>query len=73
MIELAALNPVLSAEVVKRFADKKAAIVGGQFQPFTGPVKDQAGALKIAAGQAIRDADLWGMNWYVEGVDGKLP
>ena len=73
MIELAPLNPVLPADVVKRFSDKKAAIVSGQFQPFTGPVKDQSGAIKIAAGQPIRDADLWGMNWYVEGVDSKLP
>ena len=73
MIELAALNPVLPSEVVKRFSDKKAAIVSGQFQPFTGPVKDQSGTIKIASGQTIREADLWGMNWYVDGVEGKLP
>ncbi|MDO9005046.1 MAG: BMP family ABC transporter substrate-binding protein [Aquabacterium sp.] len=73
MIELPALNPVVPPDVAKLFNDKKAAILAGQFHPFRGPVKDQAGALKIAAGQTISDSELWGMKWYVEGVDGKLP
>lgn len=73
MIELAALNPAIPADVVKLFNDKKAAIVSGSFHPFQGPVKDQAGKIKVAPGQVISDAELWGMKWYIEGVEGALP
>ena len=73
MIELAALNPAVPPELVKLLNDKKAAIAAGSFKPFGGPVKDQAGALKVAAGQDISEAELWGMKWYIEGVEGKLP
>ncbi|TAK83266.1 MAG: BMP family ABC transporter substrate-binding protein [Aquabacterium sp.] len=73
MIELATLNPAISADTVKLFEAKKAAIAGGSFHPFSGLVKDQAGATKVAAGQTISEAELWGMKWYVEGVEGKLP
>jgi len=73
MIELPALNPAVPADVARLFNDKKAAILAGKFHPFGGVVKDQAGAIKVAAGQVISEAELWSMKWYVEGVDGKLP
>ena len=68
-----ALNRAVPADVVKLFEEKKAAILAGKFHPFSGPVKDQSGALKVAPGQVITEAELWGMKWYVEGVDSKLP
>ncbi|KQT70088.1 MULTISPECIES: BMP family ABC transporter substrate-binding protein [unclassified Aureimonas] len=40
----------------------------GTFNIFTGPIKDQSGAEKIAAGTVVPDADLLKMDWYVEGV-----
>lgn len=73
MIELPALNPAIPADVVKLFNTKKAAILAGTFHPFQGPVKDQQGATKVAAGQTITEAELWSMKWYVDGVEGKLP
>jgi len=36
-------------------------------------VKDQTGKVRIAAGQAMSEAELWSLNWYVDGVEGKLP
>ena len=73
MIELAALNPAIPPDALKLFNEKKAAILAGSFHPFQGPVKDQAGKVKVAAGQVISDAELWGMKWYIEGVEGALP
>jgi len=32
--------------------------------------KDQSGAVKITKGQELTQADLYSMNWFVEGVDG---
>ncbi|KQT47464.1 ABC transporter substrate-binding protein [Aureimonas sp. Leaf454] len=40
----------------------------GTYKIFTGPIKDQSGAEKIAAGAEVPDADLLKMDWYVEGV-----
>ena len=35
---------------------------------FAGPLKDGSGALKVKSGEVMGDADLWGMDWFVEGV-----
>lgn len=37
------------------------------------PVRDNEGKVVIPAGQRLSDADILGMNWFVEGVVGKLP
>jgi len=50
-----------------------ARIKSGEFHPFTGPIKDQSGALKLADGVVATNADLAGMNYYVEGLKAELP
>ena len=47
-------------------------IKSGKNKVFVGPIKDQSGAVKIAAGTAMDDGALSGMQWLVQGVDGKL-
>ena len=54
---------------VRAAADKIVAdIKSGALHPFTGPIKDQKGAEKVAAGAKVADKDLLMMDWYVEGV-----
>ena len=48
---------------------KRAAIIGGE-KIFVGPIKDQKGAEKVAAGAAMSDEEMLGMTWFVEGVVG---
>jgi basic membrane protein A and related proteins len=48
-------------------------LVAGHFDVFWGPVKDQSGKLRIAAGENATDEVLLGMNWFVEGVVGTVP
>ncbi|GIS91492.1 MAG: hypothetical protein CM1200mP20_15330 [Pseudomonadota bacterium] len=43
------------------------------FHPFTGPIKNQAGEGVVAAGKVADDGMLAGMNFYVQGIDDKLP
>ena len=45
----------------------------GEFHPFTGPIKNQAGEEVVAAGKVADDGMLAGMNFYVQGIDDKLP
>jgi basic membrane protein A and related proteins len=63
----------LSADAQKAVAAKREAIAGGKWDVFTGPIKDQTGAVKIPAGKTLTDPELQRLNWYVEGVDGSLP
>jgi len=73
MISLAPYNKVVPADVqalVKKAEDE---IKAGKLHPFQGPMKDNTGKERLAAGKTITDADLSKMDYYVEGVVGKLP
>ncbi|WP_175781835.1 BMP family ABC transporter substrate-binding protein [Burkholderia anthina] len=73
-VSLVDLNTAaIPAEGQKVEAEKEASMANGKWDVFTGPIKDQGGAIKVPAGQALSDADLHRINWYVEGVDGSLP
>jgi len=43
------------------------------FDPFTGPIYDQDGKLKIPPGVRASHDDLWNMMWFVQGVVGQIP
>ncbi|HEX5935467.1 MAG TPA: BMP family ABC transporter substrate-binding protein [Pseudorhizobium sp.] len=59
---------------VKAMAEEtEAKIKSGELHPFTGPVKKQDGSDWLAEGEKAEDGVLLGMNFYVEGVDDKLP
>ena len=49
-------------------------IASGALQPFACPVLDQAGKDRCKAGaKTLEDGDILGMNWYVKGIDDKVP
>jgi simple sugar transport system substrate-binding protein len=72
-VEMTPLLPGLPEVGVKAFEAKKKAIAEGRFMPFQGPIKDQSGAVKVAEGGSVAEADLVSMNWFVAGVEGSLP
>ena len=47
-------------------------INAGKNKVFVGPIKDQSGAVKVPAGTSMDDGALSGMQWLVQGVEGKL-
>lgn len=49
------------------------AIRSGKHHPFQGPIKNQAGEVVVKEGEVVPDEKLLSMDWYVEGVQGKLP
>ena len=73
MVKLAPLNKAVPQAVVDLVAKSERGIADGSLHPFQGPVKDQDGKVSVAKGSALSDKDLLGMDWYVEGVVGKLP
>ncbi|UUX52284.1 BMP family ABC transporter substrate-binding protein [Nisaea acidiphila] len=73
MVEMAPFNSVIPADVQKLATDAIEGQKNGSVFAFTGPIKDQSGTVKVAAGEKLDDGALLGMDWYVEGVQGKLP
>lgn len=43
------------------------------FDPFTGPIKDQDGTLRLEAGQRATYGELLTIDWFVEGNVGTIP
>lgn len=73
MIGLSALNAAVPKEVADKVEQAKADMIAGKLHPFAGPVLDQDGKERVAAGGNITDEDLSKMDYYVQGVQGKLP
>lgn len=72
MIRMAPFNAVIPADVVAEIATKQASIGSGALSPFTGPLLDQAGKVKLASGVTMPDKDITSMNWLAQGVQGKI-
>lgn len=73
MVKLAPYNEKLPKDVVDLAETVRVAIESGAVHPFQGPVKDQAGNIKVKAGEVIDTGMLLGMDFYVEGVVGSIP
>ena len=68
MLEMSPFNEKIPEDVVAAANMTQAGIVDGTAPVFGGPVVNQAGEEKAAAGSALDDATLQSMDWYVEGV-----
>lgn len=73
MIKLAPLNPVVPKDVADLVAARQKDIVDGKLRPFQGPLKDNSGKERVAAGKWMSDDEMQKMDFYVEGVQGSLP
>ena len=73
MLEMATYNEAIPDEVVAEAEAAREAIEAGTLHPFQGPIMDQDGNEMVAAGAVAEDGALLSMDWYVQGVQGKLP
>ena len=58
------------ASAAKKTADS---IESGELKPFTGPINKQDGSEWLKSGESSDDVTLLGMDFYIEGIDDKLP
>lgn len=72
MVALSAVDASLPAPVRSALVERQQALVAGSSTPFDGPLKDQSGRVRHAAG-ALPDAAIAAMDWFVEGVVGSVP
>lgn len=68
ILEMTPYNSRIPAEIQAAADATKAGIIDGSAPVFTGPITDNSGAERLAAGGVLGDGDLQGMDWYVEGV-----
>jgi len=75
MVRVGDFGPQVPLAVQREVLARQKDIAAGRLQPFSGRsgVRDNTGQVVIAAGQALSDAQILGMNWLVEGVQGTLP
>jgi basic membrane protein A len=70
---IAPFGPKVSAKTKAAIAAKRAAIVSGKFNVFTGPLVDQKGKVVVPAGKTLKVLpDLYSMQWLAKGVVGKV-
>lgn len=71
MVKLEGLNSSVPASVKKLVLEKENAIMTGKLNPFTGPLKDNTGKVRLEKG-TLDDAGLNKMDYFVEGVQGTV-
>jgi len=70
MIGLAPFGKSVPASVQTQINNKMDALKNGSFYEFAGPLKDQSGAVHVPAGKKLTVNELYGMDWFVQGVIG---
>lgn len=73
IIQIASISDRLTSEQRSTLDDVMASISSGAFHPFTGPLNDQSGTLRVPEGTTMTNGELAGMDWYVEGVTATYP
>lgn len=73
MIKVEAFNESVPKDVVELVEARAAAIKAGEFHPFTGPISTNDGREIAAKGVVLTDEQLGSMDFYVQGVVGKVP
>ena len=73
MVVMPEFSDRIPEEVRASAQELKDAIAAGEHHPFTGPIAKQDGSEWLAEGETASDAELLGMNFYVEGLTGDIP
>ncbi len=72
LVQLSAVSADVPAPVQALVETRRKAIVAGSFKPFTGPLADNEGRVRLVQG-SLDDASIATMNWFVQGVVGAVP
>ena len=72
-IDMVSISDKVPAETKALVEKAKAGMKDGSFHPWKGPVVDQAGKTVVEKDQTPDDKFMLGINFYVKGVDGKVP
>lgn len=71
--DITPLNDAVPADVAEQIMATRTAFAEGTATPFDGPVVKQDGTEVVAAGAAVDEDGLWGMDYLVAGITGTIP
>jgi simple sugar transport system substrate-binding protein len=72
-IRLEAIHASVPKDLVELVTTRGDEIRGGKLHPFTGPIRSNDGREVLAKGAVMTDEQLGAMNFYVDGVVGRVP
>ena len=72
-IDMVAISDKVPADAKAAVDTAKAGLKDGSFHPWKGPVVDQSGKTVVEKDKMPDDKFMLGINFYVKGVDGKVP
>jgi basic membrane protein A len=72
-IDIVSIADDVPAETKAKVAEVKKGLADGSYVIWKGPITDNTGKVQIAKDTAADDKFLSGLNFYVKGVDGKIP
>jgi simple sugar transport system substrate-binding protein len=73
MVAIEPFSTMVPKSLQKQILMLKHKISTGKLHPFAGPIIDQCGKERIPAKAIVSDDELCRMNYFVQGVDSKLP
>ena len=72
-IDIVSIAEDVPADIKTKVADVKKGLADGTYVIWKGPITDNKGKVQIAKDAAADDKFLGGLNFYVKGVEGKIP
>ena len=72
-IDIVSMADDVPAETKAKIEEIKSGLKAGSFAIWKGPIKDQSGKDVLKDGETADDKFLGGINFYVKGVEGKIP
>jgi len=73
ILKLAPFGPMIPTETRQLVEAKEKEILAGTFDIFVGPINDNTGKERVAAGVTMSDPDKLSFDWLVEGIIGSIP
>jgi basic membrane protein A len=70
MVDIAPFGSSVDQETRDQIEEKKASIAETPNSDFTGPITDQSGQERVAAGKVLPLEDILSMDWFVAGIEG---
>jgi basic membrane protein A len=72
-VQIGPLNKAIPPDVVALVEKSKDEIIKGQLRIFSGPIKDNTGKERLAAGTSLSESELKGQKWLVDNIEGTIP
>jgi len=72
VVKMAPYAASVGADTLALLEQRQQAIEAGTLKPYTGEIRDQAGMIRVPAGQSLGESEVRSINWLAAGMQGRL-